>query len=115
MTIPSSALPQPITVKHVFKLCDHHQLAQLHNAIYSRIPYDKEMTIADAIDHNREYQHALALMQGKRLGMFVTITAFLPFAHADFSALTKRPFDLDEILYVIIPIKSAFSKSSRTH
>ena len=63
MTIPSSALPQPITVKHVFKLCDHHQLAQLHNAIYSRIPYDKEMTIADAIDHNREYQHALALMQ----------------------------------------------------
>ena len=63
MTIPSSALPQPITVKHVFKLCDHHQLAQLHNAIYSRIPYDKEMTIAEAIDHNREYQHALALMQ----------------------------------------------------
>ena len=63
MTIPSSALPQPITVKQVFKLCDHHQLAQLHNAIYSRIPYDKEMTIAEAIDHNREYQHALALMQ----------------------------------------------------
>ena len=63
MTIPGSALPQPITVKPVFKLCDHHQLAQLHNAIYSRIPYDKEMTIADAIDHNREYQHALALMQ----------------------------------------------------
>lgn len=63
MTIPSSALPQPITVKHIFKLCDHHRLAELHNMVYTRIPYDEPLTVEAMLDHHREYQHAMALMQ----------------------------------------------------
>lgn len=63
MNVPVSALPQPLTVKHVFKLCDHHRLAELHNMVYTRIPYDEPLTVDAMLDHHREYQHAMALMQ----------------------------------------------------
>lgn len=63
MNVPISALPQSLTVKHVFKLCDHHRLAELHNMVYTRIPYDEPLTTEKMLDHQREYQHAMALMQ----------------------------------------------------
>lgn len=52
-----------LTVKQIFRLVDHAELAQLHNSIYSHIPHDRTLTVTELIDQHREYQHALAIMQ----------------------------------------------------